>query len=140
MISVVSEQKPETVLNQILEITRGLYFMPPNPGAAIVVEILKDSALKKIWLDELNTMRERMTSLRAQFSAAMNSNSKSDKFNFIASQYGMFSFLPVTPEHVERLTEEFSVYMIPNGRINIAGLTFKKIDYVAKAICNVIKD
>ncbi len=140
MISILSPQKSDATLAQILEITRGLYFMPPNPGAAIVVEILSDPALKKLWLDELNTMRERMTSLRNQFSVAMNVTSESDNFNFIAGQYGMFSFLPMTPEQVERLANDFSVYMIPNGRINIAGLTFKSIDYVAKAICIVLKD
>jgi aspartate/tyrosine/aromatic aminotransferase len=38
-----------------------------------------------------------------------------------------------------RLREEFGIYLPKNGRVNIAGLTTKNIDYVTRSIATVLK-
>lgn len=124
---------------EMLEISRSLYFMPADHGAAIVAEILGDEQLTDLWRKELEESRLRLASMRTLFADELNAIFDSEQFNYIKTQFGMFSLLPLNSEQIERLSDEFSVYLIPDGRINMAGLTKKSIKYVAKAIHAVTK-
>jgi aspartate aminotransferase len=140
MISLVSDLSPgnsSQLRKEILEITRGLYFMSADHGAAIVVEILENSDLTNQWRTELDQVRDRINSMRNQFSTGMNTVSASEQYSYIAGQYGMFSLLPLDSEHLERLKNEYSIYLIPGGRINVAGLAEKNMAHVVNSICAV---
>jgi aromatic-amino-acid transaminase len=50
----------------------------------------------------------------------------------------MFSYSGLTKEQVERLRSEYSVYAIDSGRICVAALNPKNIDYAASAIASVL--
>jgi aromatic-amino-acid transaminase len=50
----------------------------------------------------------------------------------------MFSYSGLTKEQVRRLRAEFSIYAIDTGRICVAALNTKNVDYVADAIAKVI--
>lgn len=104
------------------QIARKLYSMPPDHGAAVVRIILQDETLKHQWQDELQSMTTRIRSLR---------QSMADSFpalNFVASQKGLFSQLPLNPAQVNTLIEEHAVYLAGNGRINIAGCQRHQIE------------
>ena len=111
--------------------------MSADHGAAIVVEILEDPGLTRQWRTELDQIRERINSMRSQFSAGMNTISASKQYSYIAQQYGMFSLLPLDMEQLERLKKEYSIYLIPGGRINVAGLAEKNMEHVVNSICAV---
>ena len=137
MISLVSDLEGGSLINlrkELLEITRGLYFMSADHGAAIVAEVLKDKELTKMWRKELDTIQSRIVGLRKMLSIALNEVFQSNQYTYIDQQLGMFSMLPLNSEQTKALTEEHSVYLIPDGRINIAGLTENKVDRVAKSI------
>ena len=137
MISLVSDLPPEKssqLRKEVLEVTRGLYFMSADHGAAIVVEILEDPDLTGRWHTELDQVRDRINDMRSQFSAGMNTVSNSDSYSYIDRQYGMFSLLPLDAGQLDRLTNEFSIYLIPGGRINVAGLAEKNMEHVVNSI------
>ncbi len=139
-ISLVSNLQGDQSIDlkkEMLEVSRGLYFMSANHGAAIVVEILEDEELTKIWRQELEESRLRISTLRSLLADHLNEAFDSEKFNYIRNQFGMFSLLPLTTEQIEGLSSNFSVFLIPDGRINLAGLSEKSIPYVAKAIYSV---
>jgi aromatic-amino-acid transaminase len=107
----------ETVLSQLCALARVNWSMPPDHGAAVVRLILSDDMLRGDWEAELGAMRDRMVSIRKQLGAAH------PRLAPIAGQKGMFALLPLAAGDVTELRERHAIYMAPNGRINIAGLT-----------------
>ena len=101
---------------------RSSYSMPPDHGAALVAMILTDETLKASWQNELGQMRQRMLGLRLKISEVLREKSGSDRWDFIAAHRGMFSLLVLDDEAVNRLRDDFGVYVVAGGRINIAGL------------------
>jgi aspartate aminotransferase len=125
-------------LSQMLSVTRGVYSMPPAHGAAIVNTILNDPGLNQLWLDELNAMRDRINDLRQLLVTKLQAAGVNADFSFIAREKGMFSFLGITPQQVQRLKQEFSVYMVDSSRINVAGISHANIEYLTHAIGQVL--
>lgn len=122
--------------SQLNAIARGIYSMPPAHGAAIVGHILSDDALIADWHSELTAMRERILRMRTAFAEQM--DARGADFGFVAAQRGLFSFLGITPEQVDRLRDEFSIYLLRSSRINVAGVTDGNVTYLADAIATVI--
>lgn len=136
-LSLVSDLKGSQLIDlrkEMLEVSRGLYFMPANHGAAIVVEILEDQQLTKLWRNELEEARLRIANMRDLLSDELDALFGTDQFFYIKHELGMFSMLPLNAREIQRLNDEFAVYLIPDGRINLAGLSETSIFHVAKAI------
>ncbi|MCR9136648.1 MAG: aspartate/tyrosine/aromatic aminotransferase [Alphaproteobacteria bacterium] len=128
----------DAAFSHLLSVTRSVYSMPPDHGAAVVRLVLTDPELQADWQQELEEMRIRMETLRREFSDALRRASNSDRFDFIAGQKGMFSRLGLTSEQVDRLREEHGIYAVADSRINIAGLPGDRLDDVARAIVAIM--
>jgi len=124
--------------SQLLSVARGMYSMPPDHAAAAIRIILEDKGLTASWKSELESMRQRMVSLREDFADALRRQSNSDRFDFIARHRGMFSRIGATPEQVEKLRKEYGVYMVGDSRINVAGLPEDRLDTLAASIISVM--
>ncbi|MCW1403973.1 aspartate/tyrosine/aromatic aminotransferase [Novosphingobium sp. MW5] len=116
-------------------LARAAWSMPPDHGAAAVRLILEDEALVKIWLAELDEMRERMLQVRARLGAAGKQGGVD--FTPMGSQNGLFSIVPLSGEQVLAMREKHGVYMAGSGRINVAGLTMSNIDKFIAAVADV---
>jgi len=123
---------------QLASVVRSNYSMPPDHGANIAEIVLSDTALNRQWRDELETMRQRMVKLRLAFSGALRKRSNSDQFDYIAGQKGMFSRLPLSKNQIDTLRAEHAIYIVSDGRINVAGLPDNGMAALADAICNVL--
>jgi aspartate aminotransferase len=128
----------DAVATQVFNITRGMYSMPPAHGGILVDVILHDNALRQEWVDELTTMRNRINTLRARFADTMAAKGAAKDFSFIKDQRGMFSFLGITPEQVQRLKTEYSIYVVGSSRVNIAGISERNLDYLTDAVAAVL--
>lgn len=124
--------------SQLLSTARQIYSMPPSHGAAMVEIVLSDSALKQEWLVELTGMRERINGLRSQLVAKLKSVGVDQDFSFIEREKGMFSFLGLSPEQVQRLIDDYSIYMVKSSRINVAGISNSNIDYLVDSLEKVL--
>jgi len=111
--------------------------MPPDHGAALVRIILNDDELRSVWESELTAMRTRMLSLRSALADALRSRTNSDRFDFLARHRGMFSLVGATPEQAAALKNDHAVYIVSDGRMNVAGLKEDRIDDVAAAFAAV---
>ncbi len=131
-------EEADAAFSNLLSVTRSVYSMPPDHGAAAVRIVLTDSELRADWEQELEEMRTRMETLRGDFAEALRRASNSDRFDFIAGQKGMFSRLGLTPEQVDRLREEHGIYIIGDSRINVAALPGDRLDHVARAVVSVL--
>lgn len=120
--------------SQVKKIIRSLYSNPPAHGARITAHVLNDASLKEEWEKELDAMRHRLAATRDKLAERLSLRSKRTDFGFIRHHKGMFSFMDLDKTQVQRLIQEFGIYLTDNGRISLAGLTSKNIDYVVDAI------
>lgn len=122
----------------VLSVVRSIYSMPPAHGAALVSTILSNSDLTAQWHDELAIMRERISNNRHMLVDALKEAGVERDFSFITKQSGMFSFLGITPEQVNTLINDYSIYMVDSSRISIAGISKTNVKYLAQSIAKVI--
>ncbi len=120
-----------------LKLTRSSYTMPPDHGAAIVEMILNNEALNQAWRLELDGMRQRLISLRFSLAKEFQQQLGHSDFDFVTQHKGMFSMLGINREQVNVLREKHGVYIVEDGRINIAGLNEASIAYLVNAIKDV---
>ena len=125
------------IRSQLAFLARNLWSTPPSHGAAVVAEILGDAELKSLWTDEVDAMRRRVANLRTGLVEALRPHGLAERFAHIAEQRGMFSYTGLTPIQVQRLRDEFSVYLVSSGRASVAGMSEARLDYLAGAIARV---
>ncbi len=141
-VSIMTETKQAAAVakSHILSIARGNWSMPPSHGAAIVETILLDDKLTSTWSTELSAMRQRINTFRSLFANRLQEKSPAADFSFIENEKGMFSFLGLSKEQVQRLIQKYSIYMVDSSRINVAGINHCNIDYLVDAIGDVLNN
>jgi len=122
----------------LLYVIRVIYSMPPAHGAAIVETILSSDELRNEWYAELKEMRDRINGNRQVIVDKLIENGVTRDFSFITRQKGMFSFLGITPEQVQQLQDEYSIYMVGSSRMSIAGIAPSNVDYLAQSIAKIL--
>lgn len=139
-ITLVAENSEiaESAFSQIKAGIRSNYSNPPAHGAAIVTTILNDPDLYQQWVQEVTDMRVRIQEMRDLFVATLKEKGVKGDFSFITRQLGMFSFSGLTLEQVNRLNDEFAVYIVGSGRISVAGMTKDNMQPLCDALAKVI--
>ncbi|APP78622.1 aromatic amino acid transaminase [Xanthomonas hortorum pv. vitians] len=137
-LSVVSATAAEAkaVQSQVKRIIRTIYSSPSTHGAALVAGVLTSPELRDLWEQELTEMRERIHALRAGLVAKL-ATLGAPEFDFIQRQAGMFSYSGLTRTQVDRLRDEFAIYAVGTGRICVAALSQRNLEYVAQAVATV---
>ncbi|KAG5020755.1 hypothetical protein JHK87_016610 [Glycine soja] len=140
-LSVLCEDEKQAVAvkSQLQLIARPMYSNPPLHGALIVSTVLGDPDLKKLWLKEVKVMADRIIGMRTTLRENLEKKGSTLPWQHITNQIGMFCYSGLTPEQVDRMTNEFHIYMTRNGRISMAGLNTGNVGYVADAIHEVTK-
>lgn len=139
-LSVVCEDAEiaARVLGQLKATVRRIYSSPPCFGAQVVATVLGDEALKASWLAEVDAMRNRIISMRQTLVKELKAEMPDRNFDYLLQQRGMFSYTGLSEEQVERLRDEFGVYLIASGRMCVAGLNTSNVHRVAKAFAAVM--
>jgi aromatic-amino-acid transaminase len=127
------------VLSNLKRIVRTIYSNPPTHGSQIVATVLANPELRSLWDRELGAMRERIKAMRKRLVDNIHARVPGADFGFVLKQRGMFSYSGLTKDQVRRLRHEYSIYAIDTGRICVAALNSKNVDYVADAIAKVIQ-
>lgn len=138
--TIVTADKDEAarVLSQVKRVVRANYSNPPTHGGQIVALTLTQPELREIWEIELGGMRERIRGMRDALVTKLAERVPQADFEFVRRQRGMFSYSGLTRDQVMRLRDEFSVYAVDTGRICVAALNSKNIEYIADAIATVL--
>ena len=138
-LSVLCEdaETASRVLGQLKATVRRNYSSPANFGAQVVGRVLNDAALNSQWRGEVEAMRNRIDAMRQVLVAALKQALPERNFDFLLTQRGMFSYTGFSAAQVERLREEFGVYLIASGRVCMAGLNHSNVERVAAAFAAV---
>ncbi|MGM3311539.1 aminotransferase class I/II-fold pyridoxal phosphate-dependent enzyme, partial [Enterobacter hormaechei subsp. steigerwaltii] len=111
---------------------------PPNFGAQVVATVLGDETLKSSWLAEVEAMRKRILSMRQELVNVLKEAVPGHNCDYLLKQRGMFSYTGLSAAQVDRLREEFGVYLIASGRMCVAGLNASNVQRVAQAFAAVM--
>jgi aromatic-amino-acid transaminase len=138
--SIVTQDAEEAgrVLSQVKRVIRTNYSSPPTHGSQAVSMVLTTPDLRAMWETELGQMRDRIKVMRRQLVDKIRALRADFDVSFVVEQRGMFSYSGLDREQVRRLREEYSIYTIDSGRICVAALSSRNIDYVAKAVATVL--
>ncbi|MCX8963375.1 aspartate/tyrosine/aromatic aminotransferase [Erwinia psidii] len=139
-LSVVCDNAEEAarVLGQLKATVRRNYSSPPNFGAQLVSCVLHDAELKANWLAEVEAMRLRILTMRQRLVDVLATAMPDKNFDYLLRQRGMFSYTGLSEAQVDRLREEFGIYLIASGRMCVAGLNSENVHQVAKAFAAVM--
>ena len=139
-LSVVCESKEEAgrVLSQLKIVIRTNYSNPPIHGGTVVATVLNTPELRALWEKELGEMRVRIKAMRQKLVDGLKAAGVKEDMSFITQQIGMFSYSGLSKDQMVRLRNEFGVYGTDTGRMCVAALNSKNIDYVCASIAKVI--
>ncbi|CAI5745698.1 unnamed protein product [Peronospora destructor] len=145
-LSVVtaSKEEAERVQSQLKIIIRPMYSNPPIHGSLIVSTILSDAQLKKQWYSECKSMADRIISMRTALRSAVEkidkANGVKSDWRHITDQIGMFCYTGLTEAQVMRMIEKHHIYLTKDGRVSMAGVTTKNVEYIAQSIAEVAQN
>jgi len=139
-LSVVCENKQEAdrVLSQLKIVIRANYSNPPTHGGQVVATVLNTPKLRALWEKELGDMRVRIKQMRVALVEKLKAAGVKQDMSFITLQIGMFSYSGLSKDQMVRLRNEFGVYGTDTGRMCVAALNSKNIDYVCESIAKVL--
>ena len=140
-LSVVCPDAEEAklVFGQLKFTVRRIYSSPPAHGGYIAAAVMNSDTLRAEWENEVYAMRDRIRLMRQKLYNVLSAKIPERDFGYFTSQRGMFSYTGLSPEQVQRLQDEFAVYLVASGRMCVAGLNEGNIDYVANAFAEVLK-
>ncbi|WP_321814464.1 MULTISPECIES: amino acid aminotransferase [unclassified Paraburkholderia] len=130
----------DRVLGQLTGAVRSNYSNPPTHGARIVTRVLTTPALKQSWETELAAMCERIARMRVAIHDGLQAHVSGEALSRYVKQRGMFTYTGLSADQVDRLKEEFGVYILRSGRMCVAGLNEKNVSIVVDAVGKVLKD
>ncbi|MGF6703123.1 aromatic-amino-acid transaminase [Paraburkholderia sp. MM5496-R1] len=139
-LSVVCKSADEAarVAGQLMSAVRANYSNPPTHGARLVANVLADATLRASWEAELGAMRERILAMRKVIHAGLDGRVDEVMRARYIAQRGMFTYTGLSESQVERLRNEYAVYVLRSGRMCVAGLNARNADYVASSIAAVV--
>lgn len=139
--TLVGRDSDETarIMSQIKILVRPMYSNPPLHGARIAELVLTNKDLYSQWLKDVKLMADRIISMRHALKDGLKREGSQRDWSHVTNTIGMFCYTGMTAEQVSRLWDEFSVYLTKDGRVSIAGITSKNVDYLAHAIHQVTK-
>ncbi|OSI11013.1 aromatic amino acid transaminase [Neisseria zoodegmatis] len=140
-LSVVcpNEEEAALVFGQLKFTVRRIYSSPPAHGGYVAADVMNTPELSAQWQSEVYAMRDRIRAMRQKLYDVLTRKVPGKNFDYFITQRGMFSYTGLTPEQVQRLQDEFAVYLVSSGRMCVAGLNESNIDYVADAFAEVLK-
>jgi len=128
----------ELVLGQLKATVRRNYSNPPLHAGQLVASILNTPELHALWVEELNGMRARIQAMRQRLHAVVSAKVPGRDFSYFLTQRGMFSYTGLSAAQVDRLRDEFGVYLVRSGRMCVAGLNSGNVERTAEAMAAVL--
>jgi aspartate/tyrosine/aromatic aminotransferase len=138
-ILTANGETAEKVMSRAKQNVRTNYSSPPAHGGKVVELVLGTPELRALWRSEVEQMRDRIHGMRRLFVDTLKKKGVKQDFSFLLEQRGMFSFSGITTEQVRALRSRFGIYMVENGRINVAAMTTANMDYLCEGIAQVLQ-
>lgn len=124
---LVKTDHKDIVESQLRQLCRESVSTSPGIGQEMIINLLTNH--KEEWFNELETMRMRIEKVKQLMLPKLSS-----EYTKLQACTGLFWLLPLSPEQILRLKEEFWIYILSNGRINFTGITEENVDYIVNSL------
>lgn len=135
-----TEARARAMRSHAINVTRAMYSLPPAHGGAIVAEILGSRELSAEWRGEADAMRRAIKESRRLLVRTAAELQMPGRFDFIETQNGMFSLLPLTEPQVLTMRQRHGVYIVSNGRVNVCGINAGNVEHLCEALADVLRE
>ncbi|MFT4795395.1 MAG: aspartate/tyrosine/aromatic aminotransferase [Paracoccaceae bacterium] len=135
---VKSASARAAVQDRLAAVNREHLSMPPDHGASAVRMVLEDDGLRASWAAELEGMRMRIDRLRRTLDADLAPLPGGQRWCGLSGGKGLFATLPLSPAQIGVLRADHAIYVVPGGRINVAGLSEAVAGRVAAALAGLV--
>lgn len=125
---------------QLAKLTRINISSPAIHGALVVNEILASNELGAMWENDISSILSRVLSSRKVLLSESQSQGCGDVFHVVSHGVGLFSMLPIRSHEVRILRDDFSVYMLNSGRINVSGVNQNNVEYIVSSFKSVLNN
>ncbi|WWC95539.1 hypothetical protein V866_002404 [Kwoniella sp. B9012] len=143
IVSIVTQnaEDRDRVDSQLRSVARGMWFHPSPWGAQVAHQILSDAKLYPAWLAEIKAMSDRLRSVREKlYDLLANKLKTPGSWIHLKRASGMYCTALLPPSQVDALTSKRHVHLLPDGCFNLGCLNATKIDILARAIDNVVRE
>ena len=130
--------KARAIESRFAKVVRPMYSNPPKHPALVVATIMRTPELYEQWMRELNVMSSRILDTRQKLLSELTALKTPGTWHHITDQIGMFSYTGLSKAQVEHMTKEHHVYLLPSGRISMAGINDGNVKHLAKAIDDAV--
>ncbi|AYR20811.1 aromatic amino acid transaminase [Alcaligenes faecalis] len=139
-LSVVckSADEADRVLGQLKAVVRRIYSNPPSHGGQAIASVLSDESLLAEWAADVETMRQRIAAMRKRVHDRLKELAPQYDSSYFVKQRGMFCYTGLTKEQIQKLRDDFGVYVLESGRISVPGLNQSNVDYFAESLAAVV--
>ena len=127
------------VASQLAVLQRAEISTPPIYGARAASIVLNDEDLFAEWEEDSRTMSGRISDMRRLLRQELECLKTSGDWGHITDQIGMFSYTGLSTAQVAQIRDDWHVYMLPSGRVSMAGLNTENVKYFARAVDDVVK-
>lgn len=135
-----SNEIARNVRSQLSKLNRSSISNPPAYGARIVGKVLNDAQLYAEWMSDLQVMVDRIMAMRKSLHERLIELKTPGNWDHVINQIGMFSYTGLSTKQALLMREKFHIYMTDNGRISIAGLTIKNIEYFSNSMDWIVRN
>ncbi|WP_397578146.1 aromatic amino acid transaminase [Sphingorhabdus sp.] len=127
-VKTPNEELARNTLSNLAVHARVSWSMPPDHGAAVVRTILENAELVQDWRSELASMARRINEVRTAIAVA------APTLAAIGRGKGLFCNLALKSAQVKKLQDDHAIYLIPSGRLNVAGLQLNEVPRLVSAL------
>ena len=128
----------ERILGQLKLTIRKNYSSPAYHVSTVTAAVMNEAELRAMWESEVTEMRVRIKAMRQKLYDVLSEKVAGKDFSYLLNQRGMFSYTGLSAAQVDRLREEFAVYMVKSGRMCVAGLNLQNVEKVANSMAAVM--
>ncbi|KAL2708198.1 Aspartate aminotransferase [Kluyveromyces marxianus] len=138
-LSVVVPPNPKDLKarldSQLKKIVRGIYSSPPGYGSRVANLVLSNPDLKRQWFVDVKAMSDRLWGVRNLMHERLN---WPNLVNF-ETQHGMFYYTGLSPQQVQKLQDQYGIYLTQDGRMSLSGVNDGNIDYLCNSLLDVVE-
>lgn len=141
-LSMVCQDAAEAVrvMGQMERVVRRSYSSPPAYGSQLIAMVLRDAALRRLWMSEVSAMRTRIIAMRGALHQALDGLRPDVNFDYLLKQRGMFSYTGLSRESVNDLRTRAGIYLVETGRLCLTGLNTGNVQRVADELALAMRD
>jgi aspartate/tyrosine/aromatic aminotransferase len=128
----IKTDQVQTLESNMQQISREAISMAPGFGQEVMLNVLTNT--QEQWLTELEEARVDIDQRKNALLDLL-----PESFQHLRSTQGMFGLLPLDSVQIQRLRDEFALYIPGNGRVNWGGIAMSQVALVGERIGRVIE-